>query len=297
VTLASFLDDTPYELETPSGVWAPANYDHKFRGKVSVREALARSMNVPAARLAQQVGIDRVAELAMRLGVSSPLPRVPSLALGTAELSPLEVARAYATLASGGFRTVPHTFEDVTAPARTLSRRTLRSERVLDPATAYLLTSILQDVVDEGTGVRVRWMGIEGPVAGKTGTTDNEFDLWFVGITPELVAVVWLGFDEPQPVRGVSSSEGPLPIWVSFVKDSVGNSIRGAFLRPPGIVEVEIDPQSGALALAGCPDRRTEYFLPGTEPLETCPPGRGRDLESRSGKQGGGLMRWLRDRF
>ena len=241
-TLASFLDDVPLEIETRDGVWRPQNYDHEFRGRVSLRSALERSLNVPSVRLALRVGIDRVAEMAKRMGVNSYLPLVPSLALGTAELSPMEIARAYATLASGGVRPTPHTFEDVTAENRTLEQRRLELRQVIDPGLAHLGVSLLEGVVNRGTARRLRWLGLKGALAGKTGTTDDERDLWFVGFTPELVAVVWLGFDEPRSI-GVSSSRGPLPIWASFIKEAMGNEMRGSFIPPGNIEHLEIDPR------------------------------------------------------
>lgn len=305
-TPASFLDDTPLEIKTRDGVWSPQNYDHEFRGRVSLRSALERSLNVPSVRLALQVGIDRVAEMAIRLGVTSPLPRVPSLALGTAEVSPLEIARAYATLASGGVRPTPHTYEDLTAGNRTLEQRHLELEQVIDPGLAYLGVSLLEGVVNRGTARRLRSMGLVGALAGKTGTTDDERDLWFVGFTPELVAVVWLGFDEPRSI-GVSSSQGPLPIWASFVKEAMGNRTRGLFIPPPNIERLEIDPESGALALPGCPRRQTEIFLAGTAPSEICDgrtrsPVAGRERREpvrrerdRSQERVQGLFGWLRE--
>ncbi len=283
ITLASFLDDGPLEVKTPSGLWQPENYDHEFHGLVSVREALERSLNVAAARLGQRVGVDRIADVARRLGVTSPLPEVPSLALGAADLSPLEIARAYATLANGGVRPSPHTFEDVVSTdGQTLARRNLEFRRVLGSGTAYLITSLLEGVVERGTAVRVRNSGLVGPIAGKTGTTDDEHDLWFVGFTPELVAVVWIGFDKPRSI-GVPSSQAALPIWTRFIKDSLGTRIRGAFPKPSQVRQIEIDPRSGARALAGCPVRRTEYFLPGTEPVEVCPGGRKARYETGDG--------------
>jgi membrane carboxypeptidase/penicillin-binding protein len=208
--------------------------------------------------------------MAKRLGITSDLPRVPSLALGTAELSPLEVARAYATLANGGLRPWPHAFEDVVAPGLgTLDRRQLRFERVIDSGTVFLTTSLLRGVVDRGTGRRVRAMGMEGPIAGKTGTTDDERDLWFVGFTPELVAVVWIGFDQPRPI-GISSSRAAIPIWVDFVSEAIGKRVRGEFPRPREVQKLRIDPRSGALAAASCPRSRSEYFLAGTEPEDIC---------------------------
>jgi penicillin-binding protein 1B len=216
-----------------------------------------------------EVGVDEIIDVARRLGVTSYLPRVPSLPLGTAELAPIEVARGYSTIANGGMRPSPHTFEDVVARGTTLERRELRFERVLDPGVAYLATSLLEGVINRGTGVRVRGMGLRGAVAGKTGTTDDEYDLWFVGITPELVAVVWVGYDEPRTI-GVQSSQGALPIWVDFMLDAVGDRVRGSFPRPPNILELDINPETGALATIGCPQRAPEFFLPGTEPTEIC---------------------------
>ena len=288
ITLASRLDDTPLEVKTPSGPWRPRNHDDAFHDEVSVREALERSYNVATARLAQQVGIARVAEVAKRLGIESPLPLVPSLALGTAEIAPIELARAYATIASGGVRPRIQAVEDlVDGAGEVVERRELRFERVLEPGTAYLATSLLEGVADRGTAAAVRSQGLRGPVAAKTGTTDEERDLWFVGFTPELVAVVWVGFDEPRSV-GVSSSVGALPIWRSFVAAATGNEVRGVFPRPPAIERIAIHPATGAVALAGCPEQRDEYFLPGTLPDDFCPAG---------GATRGGLLRWLRSRL
>jgi penicillin-binding protein 1B len=272
-TLASFVDDSPLVIDTHSGPWAPRNFDREFHGEVPIREALERSFNVATARLAQEVGLRRVIDVAARLGVSSRMPEVPSLALGTAEVSPMEIARAYASIASGGIRPEVQAIEDlVDANGRTIDRRKLRFERVLDAGTAYLATSMLEGVAERGTAAGLRSTGLRGPVAGKTGTTDGEHDLWFVGFTPELVAVVWLGFDEPRSL-GVPSSVGALPIWRSYVKELTGGRVRGAFLRPPSVEVVDIDPLSGARALAGCPERKSEYFLAGTVPTQTCPAG------------------------
>jgi len=313
ITLASFVDDEPFELETPQGTWAPKNYDGEFHGRVGVREAIERSMNVAAARLGQEVGIPRVAEMARRLGVESSLPAVPSLALGTAELAPIEIARAYATLAAGGVRPWPHAFEDVVDESvGALERRELRFDRVLDEGTAFLVTSLLRGVVDRGTATRVRSMGMEGQVAGKTGTTDDERDLWFAGYTPELVAIVWIGFDTPRSL-GISSSRGAIPIWVEFMKEAVGARARGAFPVPPEVETLGIDPESGALASASCPQQRDEYFLSGTEPDLVCTyrgvrsreedsfwerfgNGREQDREPPR-KRRRGLLDWLRGRL
>ncbi|MBW2371511.1 MAG: PBP1A family penicillin-binding protein [Deltaproteobacteria bacterium] len=297
ITLASVLDDSPLRVDLPTGPWEPENFDHKFHGMVSVREAMERSLNVATARLAQDVGIGRVADTARRLGVESPLPAVPSLALGAADVSPLEMARAYATLAGGGVRPEIRTFEDlVDANGNTVARRDIGFRRVIDGGTAWLTVSLLEGVVERGTAYGVRRSGLQGPVAGKTGTSDDERDAWFVGFTPELVVAVWVGFDEPQSL-GISSSRVAVPIWTRFVVEATGGSVRGSFLPPPEIRELDIEPDTGALALSGCPVARREYFLIGTEPTHTCPPGRdsGFELEREADRLRDAFMKWLDD--
>lgn len=271
ITLASRLSDAPLRVETVSGPWEPRNFDRKFHGTVPVRTALERSYNVAAARLGQEVGIARIAEVAHRLGIESFLPLVPSLAIGAADVSPLEMARAYATLANRGVRPEIRTFEDVVDPrGGTVERQEIRFERVLDAGTAFLVTSLMQGVVDRGTARALRRAGINGPVAGKTGTSDDERDAWFVGFTPELVVAVWVGFDKPRSM-GLASSKVALPIWARFVREVTGGTIRGRFVPPGDVTQVDIDPRTGALALNGCPERQPEYFLRGTEPTRTCP--------------------------
>jgi penicillin-binding protein 1B len=171
-----------------------------------------------------------------------------------------------------------------------LARRDLRFERVLDAGTAFLATSLLEGVAARGTAAGVRAGGLRGPIAAKTGTTDEERDLWFVGFTPDLVAVVWIGFDEPRSI-GLTASIGALPIWRRFVEESSGGTVRGAFPRPAGIERAEIAPSTGAIALRDCPEHRTEYFLPGTLPSTFCPDGDGHEAELIHR----GFLRWLRD--
>ncbi|MEM7410073.1 MAG: PBP1A family penicillin-binding protein [Myxococcota bacterium] len=293
ITLASVLDDSPLELQTPEGRWRPQNHDGTFNDEVGVREAMERSLNVATVRLADEVGLRQVVRVARRLGIESTLPAVPSLALGTAEISPLELARAYATIANGGVRPETQTIEDVVDQEEAvLERREMRYQRVLDAGTAYLATSLLEGVATRGTAAAVRRGGLRGPIAAKTGTTDAEKDLWFVGFTPDVVAVVWVGFDDPRSV-GLSSSSGALPIWRDFIRGATGGRVRGAFRRPKNLEEAEIAPSSGALALADCPERRTEVFLPGTLPTGVCPDGADGD-ERRIHRR---FMRWLRERI
>ncbi len=307
ITLASLLDDSPLEISTPSGPWRPANYDKRSHGMVTVRQALEGSLNIATARLANDVGAQRVANLARRVGIQSSLPIVPSLALGVASLAPVEVARAYATFASGGIRPELQSIEDlIDAQGRTLDRRKLRFERVIDAGTAFLVTSLLEGVAERGTAAALRSTGLRGPIAAKTGTTDNEQDLWLVGYTPELVVVVWIGFDKPRSLK-IPSSVGALPIWRRFVQDMTGGQIRGRFPKPLSVEEIEIDPVTRSLALADCPERQREYFLAGTQPTSICgevdvaeqPPGSGvaQRPPRRESDEGGGFFRWLKRRL
>ena len=273
ITLASTLDDAPLSIKTASGKWSPANYDHKFHGRVGVREALEKSLNVATVRLAREVGVGHIIDFPKRLGIESPLEPVPALALGAADVTPIELARAYATLANGGKRPTLRFFEDLSdASGRTLERNAAESESVLDPGTSFLAVSLLEGVVNRGTAHAVRDAGITGPVAGKTGTSDESKDAWFAGFTPEMVAVVWVGFDQPRDMKLPAASLA-VPIWLRFLRDATGGAVAGAFEEPPSIHRVEIDPSSGAVALAGCPRREMEYFIEGTEPQATCPEG------------------------
>ncbi|HEU4430361.1 MAG TPA: PBP1A family penicillin-binding protein [Myxococcota bacterium] len=275
ITLASALDDSELSVPVWRNVWTPQNFDHQYHGTVPVRLAFEKSYNVAAARLGQIIGIPRVREMAQRLGIESPLPNVPSLALGSGDVTPLELARSYATFASGGIRPRVRTFEDVIdARGETLERQSIEFERVLDSGTAFLMTSLLQGVVDHGTGYGIRAAGVTGPVAGKTGTSDEERDAWFAGFTPEMVVVLWVGFDEPRRL-GQAAAQIAVPIWARFVKEASGGEVAGVFPVPGDVAELEIEPLTGAIALDGCPERRTEFFLRGTEPVETCPQWRG----------------------
>jgi penicillin-binding protein 1B len=271
ITLASQIDDSALIVPVWRGNWAPQNFDHQFHGRVPVRTAFEKSYNVAAARLGQAIGIPRVREMARRVGIESALPNVPSLALGSADVTPLEMARAYATFASGGIRPRVRTFEDVIdADGETLERQPIEFERVLDSGTAFLVTSLLQGVVDRGTGAGIRSFGVVGPVAGKTGTSNEERDAWFAGFAPEMVVVLWVGFDEPRSL-GQAAAHIAVPIWARFMKEATGGEVAGVFPVPGDVVELEIDPATGALALEGCPARAPEYFLRGTEPFEMCP--------------------------
>jgi penicillin-binding protein 1B len=232
---------------------------------------LEKSLNSATARVARDVGIARVRDIAHRLGIQSSLPAVPSLALGAAEVTPLEVAVAFSTLANNGVRTRPLTVKQVMdANARVLEKRDVRVEKVISPQLAFMMNNLLKGVVDRGTGEYARRWGFTRPAAGKTGTTNDYKDAWFVGYTPDLLAVVWVGFDN-QTKLGLSGAQAALPIWTEFMKRATAGTPVTDFVPPPGIKIVDIDPLSGQLATPSCPTVLHEAFIEGDEPTVTCP--------------------------
>jgi len=251
-------------------VWQPVNYDGTFAGTIPLEDAIAESRNAATVRVALDVGLDAVARTAADLGIASPLPRVPALALGVAETSLLELTAAYGVFASGGVRRPPTLVVAVaSADGETLYAAPPEEEHVIDPGVAYLVTHLLEGVVDRGTGRPARQAGLTGSAAGKTGTTDDTRDAWFVGFTPEVVAGVWVGLDGGGPT-GLTGAQGALPIWTDFVRATRGEASEQDFPVPDDIVWREVDPASGELATAGCPESRHEPFLAGTEPTEPC---------------------------
>jgi membrane carboxypeptidase/penicillin-binding protein len=187
--------------------------------------------------VAQDVGIRRVREIAHRLGIQSLLPAVPSLALGAAEVTPLEVAVAFSTLANGGVRPRPLAVRNVADQnMRLLEKRDVRSQQVISPQMAYMMNELLKGVMDRGTAVAARRWGFTRPAAGKTGTTNDYKDAWFVGYTPDLLAVVWVGFDGPNKIN-LSGAEAALPIWTEFMKNATANMPVTDFVAPAPMPE------------------------------------------------------------
>lgn len=268
-TLASVLKDEPLALDTPAGVWKPANADRAFLGPIRLREALEGSRNVPFARLGLEVGPDRIIETARRLGIEGPLAPYPSLALGASEVTLLELTSAYAVLAAEGRRTPPRSVIAVFGRDGVLREETTaRGDAVISPAEAYLLTSALRGVVERGTGHGVREAGYRGPVAAKSGTTNGSRDAWFVGYTPELAVGVWVGFDDGTPV-GLSGSRAALPIFADFMIRVLGPRGGRGFRAPEGVEWIEIQPETGLRAGWGCRGE-PELFLSGTGPEASC---------------------------
>jgi penicillin-binding protein 1B len=268
-TLVSKLEDEPFTYSASSGIWQPANYDGEYRGTVTIRQAIEQSLNVPVARLGLAVGPDKVVATARAMGIKSPLQPVPSVALGAFEVTVLEAARAYAVLASGGLRPEVRSYTQVVqADGRVLEQRTLDAPRVFDPADVYLVTSALQGVVDRGTGAPLRALGFRGDIAGKTGTSSDYRDAWFIGYTPEIVIAVWVGFDDGASVK-VTGATAALPIFADVLEMARGKAEAEEFTVPTGVEMVDVDPSSGKRAGLGC-SGTSEAFLLGTAPSESC---------------------------
>jgi penicillin-binding protein 1B len=227
VTLASKLLDAPLRVLRPTGAWRPTNYDGRFRGPVTVREALEKSLNVPMARLALQVGLPQVVDTARRLGIESRMAPEPSLALGAFEVSLLEITRAYAVLAAGGIRAKPRMLLlALDGRGNALEASAVERVRAFDPAPVALVTEALEGAVDRGTGRGLRARGIHGRLAGKTGTSNGFRDSWFVGYTPELAVGVWVGFDDGTSA-GLSGARGALPVFAEFALRALPSEPNG----------------------------------------------------------------------
>jgi penicillin-binding protein 1B len=267
LTAASIVEDAPLTLSVGRDTWSPRNYNDRYEGRVSVRRALEQSLNAATVRVAETVGMPAVVETARALGFTGDLAPVPAAALGTYEATPLELARIYLPLVNAGVR-----------PPGTIAVRTVRDRdgtldpvngtqptAVITPAEAYLVTSLLEGVMATGTGASARTLGVRGAAAGKTGTTNEGRDAWFVGYTPRLLTVVWVGYDGGD-AHGLSGAEAALPIWADFMQQALEAYPQPAFTVPGGITFADIDVTNGQLANRFCPTVARETFLAGTEP-------------------------------
>ncbi len=248
VTANHILDDAPVTYQIPGWrPWTPKNYDRKFRGPIPLRRAVEQSVNVPAVRMLSEVGADQVVQYAQRMGITSPLAPHLSLALGTADVTPLEMASAYGVLANMGTRVRPVALLKVTDPTgKVLYEAVPEREIVLPTAVAYLMTDILSGVIERGTG---RAAAIGRPAAGKTGTTDDYRNAWFIGYTPYLSTAVWIGNDDNTPMRRVVGGGLPAEIWAAFMRAALVGVPKEGWPRPEDIVV-----------------RGSEIYIRGTEP-------------------------------
>lgn len=270
VTPVTTVADEPTTFYYGDEEYSPNNYGAKFYGVVTARAALRHSLNVATVKVAELISYDRVAAMAHQLGLARSIKGTPAVALGAYELSPLEVAAAYTTFANGGVRAEPMFIRSVVSrDGQTQENNRPTTRLVLDPRLAYMVTNILEDVVNRGTAAGVRARGFTAPAAGKTGTSH---DGWFAGFTSNLLCVVWVGFDDNRELD-LAGSEAAAPIWAEFMKQAAelpAYRDMQPFAPPEGIVRVYLDPQTLQLATPECPETVEEIFLAGTEPGVLC---------------------------
>ena len=279
VPASQVYQDQPVTITLTGGrTWSPRNYTGEYSGPVTMRDALTRSKNTVTVQLSQEVGMGSVIRTAQDLGISTPIPNVPATALGAAEVRPIELVRAYAAFDNGGSLVQPHVIRRVEDQnGAVIWEPDAQPERVIQPEEAFVLTSILRDVVDRGTGTPARAAGFRGPAAGKTGTTNGATDVWFVGYTPDLVASVWFGFDRPVTIVA-NASGGTLaaPVWARIMNAVYrGRRMPAAWSPPGGVVTAQVDRRSGMAVDASCPgsgDLYTEYFIHRMPPAQICYP-------------------------
>ena len=267
------ITDAPITFVGAGGrPWIPHNYDRTFRGDMTLRYALQLSINIPAIKLLRSVGPSTVADYARRMGLRARIPNELTVALGTSEVSLVDLTSAMGVLADEGIRAEPLMILRVEdREGRVLERNVPRTQEVLSAQTCYLATNMLQSVVDHGTGFGARVMGFYAPAAGKTGTTDDFTDAWFVGYTPQLVLGVWVGFDKKKTLgSGMTGTVAALPIWTEIMLQAGTLYNFTDFPVPEGVVHVEICKESHLLALEGCPEKTVEVFREGDEPKEFC---------------------------
>ena len=266
---AKIIVDEPVTYEIPGTrerIWKPKNYDRTYSGRVTLRTALERSINIPAVKTLAEVGPEAVIQTAHRMGITSPLHPNLSLALGTSEVTPLEMASAYGTLATLGVRAEPIAVRKVlTRSGQVLEDNLPRRELALSSDVAYVMVDLMKGVITRGTG---RAAAIGRPAAGKTGTTDDYRNAWFIGFTPQLVTSVWVGNDDNRPMRRVTGGMIPARIWAAFMKKALDDAPAEEWSRPDLVVTVTVCGASGLLATSTCPNPRSEVFIRGTEPTE-----------------------------
>lgn len=268
MTPITTVSDEPTTFSFNGKDYAPNNYGQDFYGTVTLRDVLIRSLNVATVKVAESVGYGRVVEVARRMGLNSNIQATPALALGSYEMTPLDVTAGYTAFANGGKRVEPMFIQSV-VNSSFAQQNAPQSRAVLDPRVAYLVSHVLQDVINRGTGAAVRSRGFKAHAAGKTGTSH---DGWFAGFTQTLVCVVWVGFDDNHELE-ISGASSALPIWAEFMKRAValpGYRENKPFKAPAGITLATIDPESLKTSTQWCPESRQEVFIAGTEPVEVC---------------------------
>lgn len=269
-TPTTLLSNEPKQYEIDGKLWEPHGKGPVSERGVRMRDALARSDNPATVDLAMKVGLDRIVNTVNAFQFSTPIKPQPSLALGAYEVIPLELARAYCTFASDGVEPYPLSLKSVVDEnGNVLERRHMSIQNIISPAKAYVMSEMLRSVVIEGTGKSLKNLGVTFPVAGKTGTTNDYRDAWFVGYTPDILALVWVGFDNGDTVS-VEGAVAALPIWADLMRAVPQCTSGDWFMAPPGVVRKTICSQSGLLTVAGCPEPIEEVFLTENVPAEHC---------------------------
>ncbi|GIO45160.1 transglycosylase domain-containing protein [Paenibacillus apis] len=281
MTPVSIFNSQPtlFHYDEDRKTYSPKNYGDKYLGEIDMRRAIAASDNIYAVNTLLTVGAEEVAALGAKMGITSTLTPVPSLALGTSPVSPFEMASAFAVISNQGKRIEPVAVLKITDEEGHVlyEAKEQKQEQVIEPAAAYVLTRLLEGVFEVGgTGNRVSEV-IQRPVAGKTGTTST--DAWLVGYTPELSTAVWVGYDKGKTL-GTAESRKAAPIFAKFTEKALEKVPPKIFPMPDGVVSAYIDPSSGKLATAGCPDKQLVVFLEGTEPTEFCTEHSGESVEA-----------------
>ena len=270
ITPVTRLLDEPTTFWFDNKAYSPENFEQKYYGEVTLRTALAKSLNVPAVKLAEMIGFDAVETLAKKAGMNINIQATPAIALGAYEVTPIEVAGAYTIFVDQGTYVKPNWVSLIRdRQGNVLFSATPDKREVLDPRVAYMMESLMEEVLRSGTGPQVRARGFSLPAAGKTGTSH---DGWFAGFTSRLICVVWVGFDDNEQLN-LEGAHSALPVWVEFMKRAHQyREYRNVhdFQAPDGIVTVEVDSQTGQLATPSCPSPVAEVFLSGTQPVESC---------------------------
>ena len=274
ITAASIWDDAPVAYDRGDNKsWMPLNYGKEQYGKLSLRQALAYSNNIITVKLLDTIGVPYFVDFASRMGLSLRPDNGLSLALGTGEATLKDMVLAYTPLANGGSRPEARTIIRIYERNRhTFTETPPAAVPVLSPATAFVTTRMLMDVMQYGTARVLRKFSFEHPSAGKTGTTDDYRDAWFIGYTPRLITGVWVGYDKPRSLgKGFTGGAVAAPIWARFMDSALTVRPSADFPKPDKVVSKIIDPATGYLAKTGCPKKMEEYFIDGTEPTEYCP--------------------------
>ena len=270
LTPATVLRDKPKRYTDKGRGWSPGNYEGIYYGTATMRQALTHSLNAATLDLTERVGLKRVQELARACGITSPLRDDLGLGLGASEVGLLELVSAYEPFAAEGRRAAPRLVTAVLdAEGGVLEAPPPAATQVLDPAVAYLMTSLMESVVKDGTARSLKALGFDWPAAGKTGTTNDGRDAWFVGYTSSLLTGVWTGADDNRALK-LTGAKDALPLWAKFMKEAVADRPADEFVRPDGLVQVRICVESGMIAVAGCPKKLDELFIAGTEPMRDC---------------------------